>query len=822
MNYVTSDIAAILNAAIVGDSNILLHGISIDSRSVIVNEPTLFVALKTNKNDGHRFIKSLYTEKKIRAFLVSQKPDDWETMSDACFIQTNDTLIALQTIAKYHRLQYHFPVLAITGSNGKTIVKEWLFELLHVDKEIVRSPKSYNSQIGVPLSILNMSDKHELAIIEAGISKVGEMTVLSSIIHPDYGIYTNLGDSHQENFDSLYQKALEKSKLFLTVKYLIYCSDYPEVHKALSNVLNKNIKLINWSTSDKDASVFVLSKKVQGNVTIITLNCNGELHTFSIPFIDAASIENAIHCWVFLKYFDGDMLKFIPRFENIHSVAMRLELKNGRNNCTIINDTYNSDFNSLKIALQFMLQQVQHENRIVILSDMLQSGKPHEIIYKEIAELVIHQNISLFVGIGPNMMKFKHCFPKKSLFFISTEDFLADASHRLFSNAVVLVKGSRNFKFESIVDLLEQKSHRTILEVNLTSLIQNLNYYRSLIKPQTKVMAMVKAFSYGSGSVEIASELQYHKVDYLAVAFADEGVHLRQKGVSMPIAVMNPEEGAYNLLIEYQLEPEIYNLNTLSLLLHALKTSKVYHFPIHIKLDTGMHRLGFQEEEIDLLIQILSETDHIKIISVFSHLAASDEARHDEFTKSQISLFEKMSKKILNSFNYPIMRHILNSAGIERFSNAQFDMVRLGIGLYGVGTELSSTLLLPVSSLKTSILQVKRIMRGETIGYSRNAIAVEDTNIAILPIGYADGFNRKNGNGTGKVFINGNFAPVIGNVCMDMTIISIQNIDAKEGDTVEIFGTGYPVTELANSIGTIPYEILTAVSPRVKRIYYKD
>ena len=826
MSYSISTISAVISGTLHGsnESN-TIKNLLIDSRRIVTPENSLFFAIKGERNDGHIFIPDLY-EKGVRSFVVSALPPDISAFPEASFILVKDTLLALQLLAADHRSRFHIPVIGITGSNGKTIVKEWLYQLMREDKNIVRSPKSFNSQVGVPLSIWQMHEENDLAIFEAGISKPGEMKLLEQIIQPTIGLITNLGQAHDENFTEPDQKVDEKLRLFCNAEVLIYCKDYLQI----SNELQKDHKY-------RELNTFAWSRKTRADLLIGRISKSetdteiqgvykNDFLRINIPFLDEASIENAIHCWALMLYLGYENAVIAERMKMLSPVAMRLELKEGINNCSIINDSYNSDLGSLSIALDFLNQQKQHPKKTLILSDILQSGRNEENLYKEVAELIHKKGIARLIGIGEAISRQAHLFDIEKSFFNSTSDFLQSYNNTLFKDETILLKGARAFGFEAISKVIQQKAHETVLEINLNAIVHNLNYYRSKIKADTKIMAMVKAFSYGSGSFEIANILQFHRIDYLAVAYADEGIELRKAGISVPIMVMNPEEQSYDSMIQYNLEPEIYSFRVLSLFEEALKRTQrnlnrqVF---VHIKLDTGMHRLGFEPPEVNELIVRIKNNKQLKIKSIFSHLVATDESEHDDFTWQQIRSFSEMSDRVQSHLDYPVIKHILNSAGISRFPDAQFDMVRLGIGLYGIGVNAAEQAQLQnVSTLKTSISQIKHIPQGETIGYSRKGIAQRDTKIATVPIGYADGLSRKLSNGKGKMIIKGKHAPIIGNVCMDMCMIDITDINVNENDEVIVFGEAYPIMEVAKDIGTIPYEVLTNVSRRVKRVYFQE
>ncbi len=821
LHYTTSGIAKTLNAKLIGNPDIPVSLITTDSRTPNGGIGALFVAIEGQNHDGHKFIGDLYKFQNVRAFLVSTPSSLADQYPDASFIVCSNTLDALQKLAAYHRNKYTYPVVGITGSNGKTIVKEWLNQLLSGNFRIVRSPKSFNSQVGVPLSVLQMDENFQMGIFEAGISRVGEMDKLQPIINPEIGIFTNIGLPHQENFADIEQKVTEKLKLFKQVKQLIYCTDHSEVSNAIIGNINKNTtQLFTWGHSG-NTDVTIEQIDTDSKSSKISVTYQNTPLTFSIPFSDKASIENAMHCLCLMLILRLDYSTIGERMAKLIPVAMRLELKEGINNCSIINDSYNSDIGSLKIALDFLVQQKQHNNRILILSDIMQSGLKPETLYAEVVQLTHEKGINKIIGIGTEISRFGHLFSISKEFYPDTTEFLQNFSRRQIGNSAILLKGSRNFHFERISTILEQKSHRTVLEVNINALVHNLNFYRSKLKPNVKLMALVKAFSYGSGSFEIANLLQYHRVDYLGVAFADEGVALREAGISLPIIVLNPSFGTYELMIEYELEPEIYSFTGLSEFIAALNRMGVSNYSVHIKIDSGMHRLGFTPNQIPELITTLNQSTAIRVKSVFSHLAASDETQHDNFTQHQIDTFRNACTDISEGIGYTPIRHILNTGGIERYPDAQFDMVRLGIGLYGISATQQNNLL-NVSTLKSRIIQVKHIEAGETIGYSRKGMVKRATTVITIPIGYADGLNRKLGNGVGQMLVKGKLAPTIGNISMDTCTIDATGIDVSEGDEVTIFGTNPTITSVANALGTIPYEVLTSVSRRVKRIYYQE
>jgi len=816
------EIAAIVEGGIIGKGHTdnVVADLLIDSRRVISTDKCLFIALVSKKNDGHRFIAEL-EKKGIKNFIISDK--SYCSPEINC-IYVENTLKALHKLTAFHRKKFDIPVIGITGSNGKTIVKEWLFQLLNPDKNIVRSPKSFNSQVGVPLSVWQLEPESELGIFEAGISEPDEMGKIQPIINPTIGIFTNIGPAHSENFINIKQKVGEKLKLFTKVKTLIYCPDYPEIQETIikSEILN-TIEAFTWSKK-QEADLRINQVVHDKHLTRISGKFRNNEIVIAIPFTDDASTENAILCWATLLYLGYENEIIADRMETLQPIAMRMEMKEGINHCSIINDSYNSDFVSLNIAIDFLNQQNQHKKKTIILSDILQSGQDDNELYGEIGVLLRKKNINKLIGIGSAINKQQDKFDIEKYFFPTTDSFLRQYSFSAFQNESILLKGARVFEFEQISQALQQKAHETVLEINLNAIVNNLGYFRKKLNPGTKIMGMVKAFSYGSGSFEIANILQYHRIDYLAVAYADEGVELRKAGITVPIMIMNPDQQSFDSIIRHDLEPEIYSFRTLDLLEKEIQTNIIVEnkpVKVHIKLDTGMHRLGFMPGEIEVLVQRLKDMKTIFVQSVFSHLAASEDAAEDNFTLQQIEQFNEMAAKFRKNVNPGILAHILNSAGIIRFPEAQMDMVRLGISLYGI-TYNENESLENVSTLKSIISQIKEIKSGETIGYNRSGKAEKEMKIAIIPVGYADGLNRKLSNGNGKLYVHGMAAPIVGNVCMDMCMIDITGIKVNEGDEVIIFDKEHPITEIARDIETIPYEVLTSISRRVKRIYYHE
>lgn len=790
-----------------------------DSRTFFKSSEAVFFALVGQRNNGHNYIPELI-KKGVKLFVVSETSC---ISGKATFILVANTTKALQKLAASVRQSFISMVIGITGSNGKTIVKEWLHDLLSDSFKIVRSPKSYNSQIGVPLSVLLLNSNYNLAVFEAGISQAGEMPCLAEIIQPEIGIFTNIGDAHQENFVSIQQKIQEKLKLFQRSKKLVFCVGNEEINAECKKFCHENsIIEYSWSINGK-AAVFMFLTQKNRETTEISVDINGENLVFEIPFTDNSAIENACHCFVAILATGKNIIEILPRFKNLEPVAMRLEIKQGINNCLLINDYYNSDLNSFAIALSVLHRQAAkgHLHKLLILSDILQTGILKKELYAHVNELLQEWSIDELIGIGPEISNYSACFSVKKTFYPQLADFEKTFQKENFSNSAILIKGARKFTFEKISEMLQLKAHQTVFEINMNAIVHNLNVYRSLLKPQTKIMVMVKAFSYGIGDIEIAKLLQYQNVDYMAVAVADEGVQLRNAGIRTPVIVMNPEVHSFQNMIDYSLEPNIYSTELLKGIIKTISQNALKDFPVHLKLDTGMNRLGFKDmKEIKDAISFIKKSNCVKIKSVFSHLAGSDDPKLDYFTIQQIQLFEQFSEMISECFPYQIDRHILNSAGIERFREKQFEMVRLGIGLYGI-----STIDLPLETtgtLKSTVSQVKTVGKNETVGYNRKGKIENESRIAVIPLGYADGIDRKLGNKNGQAFINGKIVPVIGNICMDMLMIDVSEVDVKPGDEVEFFGKNISLAEVAQKAGTIPYEIITGISQRVKRVYIHE
>ncbi|NDW10540.1 bifunctional UDP-N-acetylmuramoyl-tripeptide:D-alanyl-D-alanine ligase/alanine racemase [Dysgonomonas sp. 520] len=823
MTYTIFEIAKILNIKKAGLNAAHINYLLTDSRNLLHPEETLFFAIATSNNDGHKYVQELY-ESGVRNFVVQELHADWERFDDANFLIVKDSLAALQKIAAVHRKKFDIPIIAITGSNGKTVVKEWIYQLIGSNFNVTRSPRSYNSQIGVPLSVWQLNENTQVGLFEAGISQPGEMEKLETIITPTIGVLTNVGEAHQENFETLKQKCLEKLELFINCDVII-CEEDNHLIEECMEIACLTQKRLTWSKNMSGTSPLQI-KKITKKDFSTQLDFIFLQYGFSteIPFTDDASIENAMSAIAVAFYLHVPTATILEKLSQLEPVRMRLDVRSGKNNTIIINDTYNSDYNSLSIALDFLQQRstLNSLKRLLILSDIPQSGTTLSSLYHRVADLLQQKKIDKLIGIGKDISKNKNIFKSiDSSFFESTDDFISSRVWANISDEMILLKGARSFGFEKINELLEVKSHETVLDVNLDAIVHNFNFYRSRLGKDTRLICMVKADAYGSGDVEVAKTLQHHKCDYLAVAVADEGVLLRQGGIKVPIIVLNPEVRGFDNLFSYNLEPEVYNFRILDAFIKEASNKGARDYPIHIKIDTGMHRLGFTKEDIPALVERMKNQNYLSIKSCFSHLAASESWTFDDFTTEQIKTFKEVAGQLERQLGYRVMKHILNSAGIERFPEEQMDMVRLGISLYGVSASGLSGLR-NVCTLKTTILQIKEVPKGETVGYGRKGVMERDSRIATIRIGYADGLDRHLGNGVGKFLVNGQLAPLVGNVCMDLCMLDITNIPANEGDTVIVFGEELNLVDMAKSLDTIPYEILTSVSSRVKRIYYKE
>ncbi len=817
MRYSIQHIVSIVQATVINVIEAEVEHILIDSRKIIFPETSVFFALHSNRRNGHFFLEELY-QRGVRNFVIDELVDVTK-YPEANFLTVQNTLTALQQLAAHHRSLFNIPIIGITGSNGKTIVKEWLYQLLQADYNIVRSPRSYNSQIGVALSVWQINQQHTLGIFEAGISTINEMENLATIIQPTLGILTNIGNAHSQGFNNQQQKLQEKLKLFSSAK----------------TVIARDLDIENFNTSlpfqlwgiTANCTFTIIELKHHVHNTNVQIKYQEISHQITIPFNDIASVENAIICICVLLYFNYSTALIQERIQQLQPVEMRMQLKKANNNCSVINDSYSNDISSLSIALDYLLQQSGSNKTTVILSDILQSGLPDAILYKQVIAELQQRNIQKFIGIGEQLFNQQSLFKNaivETNFFISVEDFFANTTTHYFNNEFILLKGARVFSFERIGKWLEQKVHQTIMEINLSAMANNLKAYQNYIQPTTKLMAMVKAFSYGSGTAEVARLLQYHKVDYLAVAYADEGVELRKSAISLPIMVMNADEASFDVLIEYNLEPEIYSFNIYHAFHQYLLQQGIQQFPVHIKLNTGMNRLGFDEADVSQVSILLQQNSTMKVQSIFSHFTSSESEEHDEYTHQQATTFIKLCNFFEQQLGYSFIKHIANTAGIFKYPQYQMDMVRLGIGLYGVDSANGKEIhLQTVATLKTTIAQIRTVKASDTVGYNKKGIVTTDSIIATIRIGYADGFSRRMSNGIGSVFINNQLAKVIGNVCMDMAMIDITNIEnVKEGDVVEVFGNNISVQQVAKNCGTIAYEVMTSISQRVKRVYIEE
>ena len=803
MTYSIERVTTLIGAHRFGNTDSDIAFLLTDSRSLCFPEETLFFALKTERNDGSHYIPDLY-RRGVRNFVVSVVPDDYASAyPDANFLKVESPLIALQRLAERHREEFDIPVIGITGSNGKTMVKEWLYQLLSPDMMVVRSPRSYNSQIGVPLSVWLLTEQTQVGLFEAGISKPGEMLALRNIIQPTISIITNLGAAHQENFESPEAKCREKMMLFHDADTAVYCQDEKVVNDTMAESDYHGERLA-WSEKDPKAPFFIKSVEKKDTFTTVHYIYKDTESAYTLPFIDEASVRNSVSCAVVALHLGLKPEVLDERMRRLEPVAMRLEVKEGQHGCTLINDSYNSDVNSLDIALDFMNRRPDHKGRkrTLILSDIYQSGEPLDKLYSEVSVMARKRGVEKFIGIGPQITSQADVIdlPEKH-FFPDCASFIRSSAFDGLHDEVILIKGARRFGFDNLTELLVNKVHETILEVNLNAVVKNLNYYRSFMRPETKIVCMIKADAYGAGSVEIAKTLQDHRVDYLAVAVADEGVTLRKNGITQNIMIMNPEMTAFKTMFDYDLEPEVYSFRLFDALVAAARKEGITNFPVHIKLDTGMHRLGFDpEKDMEELI---------------------DRLHHQNAIIPRFELFDKGSRKLQAAFPHKILRHIDNSAGIEHFPERQLDMCRLGLGLYGINP-IDNSVINNVSTLRTTILQMRNVPAGDTVGYSRKGKIDHDSVIAAIPIGYADGLNRHLGNRHCYCLVNGKKAEYVGNICMDVAMIDVTGIDCKEGDRVEIFGDDLPVTVLSDALDTIPYEVLTGISNRVKRVYFQD
>ncbi|WP_417592340.1 bifunctional UDP-N-acetylmuramoyl-tripeptide:D-alanyl-D-alanine ligase/alanine racemase [Owenweeksia hongkongensis] len=816
-----SKIAELLKAQFIGaHPQEIVSRLLLDSRQFSSAEGVFFFALRGKNHDGHKYIEDL-VKKGVRHFVVEQMPTQ---TFDANFVVVPDSLKALQDLAKHIREQSSAAVIAVTGSNGKTVVKEWMGQILQKQFSTCRSPKSYNSQIGVPLSVWELEAKNEFAVFESGISEPGEMEKLEKILQPEIGIFTNIGSAHDANFESSSEKIAEKLKLFKHSKQLVYEANGSELAKQIEIFTEeRGIQLLSWTRGDGSADLQI-EVKIEEAQTVLIGTMDQRTHTLQIPFTDAASIQNAIHCWRLGLELSLDEEEMKKSFAKLNPVEMRLQMKAGSNGNIIINDAYNSDMESLRVALHYLENQAGNRRKVLIISELQQSGLASEELFSRMAEVINRFELDEIIAIGKDLKNGAFALNSTAIFYPSTKHFLKNIYSHSFKQSAILLKGARSFHFEEISSALEEKSHQTVLNIYMNRMVYNLNYFRSKLNGGTRIMAMVKAFSYGSGTYEIANLLQFHKVDYLGVAYTDEGVALRKAGISLPILVLNAEPSSFHDLVEYNLEPEVYSFYQLEVLENALKNHNLSEaFKVHLKVETGMHRLGFEEDQLKDLAEKLKSNRHIKVASVFSHLAASDDPEQRDFTLGQVAKLKQMTDMLKSDLGYDFLRHISNSSGISQYPEAHFDMVRLGVGLYGIGSnEEDKKHLNVVSDLMASVSQVKQLKVGDSVSYGRTFVTEKPTTIAVVSIGYADGFRRSLSNGVGEVAISGKRYQVVGRVCMDMVMVDVTGSDVAEGDEVEVFGPTISVYELAQKMDTIPYEVLTGISSRVKRVYFME
>ena len=819
-----SDLPDILGGTLLGRHDLQrpVRYLLTDSRRGGGGAETLFFAIDGLHHDGHRFIPELY-DRGVRQFVV-EKPVD-HPLPEANILQVEHGIAALQDLVAAHRQQFNVPVIGLTGSNGKTIVKEWLYQLLSPQQAVAMSPKSYNSQIGVPLSVWGLNERHRLGIFEAGISRPGEMARLARVIRPTVGIFTNIGPAHDEGFASRTQKIQEKALLFAEAEKIIYRYDAQPVREVLTETYPDREHLA-WSFNDASTAAYRVVARTRGKSTQLHIRTRANRdYSFELPFHDEASLENVLHGIVFMLDAGYAATTIQDGLRHLQRVAMRLELKQGINYCHLVDDSYSHDMASFAMALDFLNQQVQHQRKTVIVSDVLQTGQPEDELYREVREQLEAHRIDRLVGIGPQMTDATATF-SDALFtyeaYSSTEQFLREVSLASFSHESILVKGARAFAFEKIVQRLQQKIHGTVLEINLDAVMDNLNYYRSKLLPGVRVLGVVKAFSYGGSAFEVANLLQYHQIDYLMVAYVDEGITLRERGIRLPIIVLNPSPDSFGKMADYRLEPELYSFRLLQSFIDEMPYLPQVP-PVHLKLDTGMHRLGFVEGEWNQLVTVLQQHPTLRVASIFSHMVASDHTEHDDFTHRQVALFDQGCRRLIDVLGYAPIRHVANTVGMLRFPEYQYDMVRLGGGLYGVDTWGEDPhALRPVARLRTVVSQVKQLKAGDTAGYSRQGVIERPTQTATIAIGYADGFDRRFGNGRASVKVRGQWAPTVGRVCMDMTMIDVTGLGVEEGDEVVVFEDQASLWQLAKPLESIPYELLTKVGERVKRVYYRE
>lgn len=815
MNYTTKEIAEITQSQIIGDKNLQIHHIAFDSRNIYSTLKTAFIAINTHKNSGEKYIAQAI-EKGIKIIISENFYPEYDGIT---WIIVENSVKFLQDLAHYHIENQPIKTIGITGSNGKTIVKEWLYQCLWNEFPTVKSPKSFNSQIGLPISLLQTSEKHQVGIFEVGISKPNEMKTLEEIFSPKIGILTHIGTAHSSNFENELQLIKEKLILFKNSEIIIYNGDNEQVCEEIKTQYSDK-KLISFGLKTHN-DVKIICDYKDRNQEILVQYFSEKL-SFPANQRDEATLTNALAVICILKEFGFTNEKIVEKINNLKAVEMRLESVNGVRNNLIINDSFNLDLDSLIIAYQF-INQYNRDEKTLVLSDIFDVKNDDVSLYHKVAEITNQQNFKQIFLVGNQISRFQEKFNAKTYTFSTTKELLESQQLNSIENQLILLKGARIFEFEKIKSHLELQKHDTVLEINLNAILHNINVHKSLLKPETKMCAMVKAYSYGLGGYEIAEFLQHHHIDYLGVAYADEGVDLRKNGITTPILVMNPEQGSYDVIIDYNLEPEIYSLRVLELFANQLQLKGIQQkYPIHIKVETGMHRLGFKEHEIDELVENLKKYN-VKVASIFSHLSSADVPEEDDYTMEQIHTFQRVSSKISEALGYQPIRHILNTAGITYYSDYQFEMVRIGIGMVGISANPKvKNQLQSAVTFKTVISQISEVKQGESIGYNRKYKAEKDTRIATIPVGYADGIPRLIGNKKGFVGIHNQKVSIVGNICMDMLMVDLQNIKAKEGDEVIIFNGNPTLEEFSGYCQTIPYEVLTSISRRVKRIYIKD
>lgn len=813
MNYTAQQIAALTDAQLVGNGELIVKSIAFDSRIIFSSKNTAFLAINTKKNSGEKYIPEVI-EKGIEIIISETKTSDDGGIT---WILVNDTIRFLQTLAKIHIDSFNIKTIGITGSNGKTIVKEWLYQSLSNEYTTVKSPKSFNSRIGLPISLLQANEKHEMGIFEVGISHPGEMRLLADIFQPQIGIFTHIGSAHESHFKDQQEIINEKIMLFERSEVIIFNGDNPLVYKSIRDLYSSK-ELISYGFENHNDVFIKNNASHDGNLVI---SCFNEEFELKAQQRDDATLHNVLCVITILKKLGFSTAKIIEKINALKAVEMRLESVNGVRNNLIVNDSYNLDLDSLKISYQF-IQEYNKPDKNLIITDLME-GKNQEQLYQQVSELTNQQKFNRTFLIGKEITKYKNLFDGKVYIFSDVKELIDSHLLNQIENEIILLKGARKYGTDRLKGYLELQKHDTVLEVNLNAIIHNINIHKALLKPATKMMAMVKAYSYGLGGYEIAEFLQHHHIDYLGVAYADEGVALRKNGISVPVMVMNPEQHSYESIIDYQLEPEIYSFRVLNLFYEQLvKKGVEKDYPIHIKLETGMHRLGFKTHELPELVHYLKKME-LKVASIFSHLSCADDPSENAYTLEQIKIFSDNASYLCQEIGYVPIRHILNSAGITYFTDYQFDMVRIGIGMMGLSTDRDiKKQLRPVVRFKTVISQISEVKHNESVSYNRRYKPQQDTRIATLPVGYADGIPRLIGNKIGKVGINGKLYPIVGTICMDMMMVEIGEDNINEGDEVIIFNSNPSLEDFSAYCNTIPYEVLTSISRRVKRVYIKD